>query len=160
MASPHTLLGEPSTPEELAERRLADEATDAARAVLELVVDIYAAGEVPFEAAVRWCTEATSKPHVVLGQKMLGVAVQALVKANPKAPNKRGQRPRPKLLMKLCHDLVNLARTQEGLPITRATKAGLTAYERAAEILKLRGIKHMTPAAVRKARDGWLTDPS
>lgn len=153
-----TLLGGPTTPEEEQRHARAKQASDAARSLLQLVLDSYCAGELSFEDAVRWCSGAVSVPDITLGQKMLGAAVQALLAASPDPKRTAGRRPRPRLLNQLCHDLVELVRQREGLPITKVAK-GATAYERAVEILKLRGTNHLTPAAVRKARDAWLRDP-
>lgn len=159
MPPSHSLLGAPLKPEDQLAHQRSEQATDACRAVLQLVVDSYAAGEMSFEDAVRWASGAASVPDLILGQKLLGAAVQALVQASPEPKGSAGRRARPQLLNKLCHDLVELVRDREGLPITRESKRGPTAHERVAEILTLRGIKHLTTTAVRKARGDWLKNP-
>ncbi len=158
MTTPHSLLGAPATPEENDARQRSEQATDACRAVLQLVVDSYRDGDLSFDEAVRWCSGAASVPDLILGQKLLGAAVQALVEASPEPKSDPGRRRRPQLLNRLCHDLVDQVKQREGLPITREAKDGQTAFKRVEEILKLRGIKHMSESAVRKARDAWLQD--
>jgi hypothetical protein len=58
-------------------------------------------------------------------------------------------------LAEACSGLVRTVSEREGLPITRTTKDGQTAYERVAEILAMRGIKGRTKSFVEKACADW-----
>lgn len=136
-------------------RRISDQDTEAARFILGCIVNSYERGEIKFERAIRDCASVAAIETVTLGHVLLGHAVKALCAIQPPA-KPRHRFARPAWLNEACYGLVEKVRQEEGLPISAASAdQKKTAFERVVEVLQHRGIKSVTVATVRKARQDW-----
>jgi hypothetical protein len=133
----------PPTGEELIQRKKAEQALDVCRLILEETLAAYADGEITFESAIRTAScaiHAEDIPDDSQYQKMLGAFVDQICKTTPQTRQRTSTRKNPAWLQRTAAGLVRLANEREGLPIARESKTGKTAFDRAAEILKIRGI--------------------
>lgn len=130
-----------------------EKAIEIADTVRQLWYDAYSSGEIDF---VRFCENVQNSLSEKKGipafqrQKKLGAAVEAALKCMPPKRTPKSRRSRPASLQQICYDLVRLAADCEKLPITRGSKKGNTAFERACEVLNSAGVK-ITSSAVERA---------
>jgi hypothetical protein len=134
---------EPPTHDEIKHRQIADEALGAARVILESIIHAYAEGELTIETAVRQATTAIQAeriPRDFQRQKMLGAFVSHVCEITPKPRNRKSSRKYPAWIRQTAIDLLEIVVEKEKLPKERIAKNGMTAYERVAGILDMRGV--------------------
>jgi hypothetical protein len=152
-----TLLTEGYDAEKEAEQlRREKAAIDVADVLIKMWLDAYAAGDSTFEGFCERVRRMLSGPaHDNHRLIKLGQAVDVALNLQPKKRNRGSARSRVRGLVEVCHDLVEKASKEEGLPKVRTSKkAGLTAFERVAGILQSHGVT-ITSVTVEKHWSWW-----
>lgn len=151
-----TILGgfEPRSQEE---REKEDKALDVARIILSGWLRSYTEGEIIFAKLCQNVRSALAVEDVpdFMRWKLLGQIVDKALASDPPKRGRGAKRGRSLWLGEIAHGLVELAHEREGLPRNRIGNASGSAYQRAADILQVYGIR-ATAATVEKARSEWL----